>query len=424
MTLDFRAKVPWDLDNLDTETFLPSFPMPASVVFARLSRPYAAQNAEEVDPGPLAPGQVEIWSTPEGTKESVRTIEPLHHDDGKFHSPYAEHTMQGPTIVDRRLFFVSTSPNNVMAAAPGTQQTHPRTTKQDKKHYLVNDLDNMVLHDDNLFEVYLGESMVPFVALPPLTAGLPASKQNLDMPLDHSDCERDEKTGRCKKQRCEVDADQLDQRMRERWAVMERLWIENRGKSDTKSLTQNLNWLNKLTNQLNYLSSPGMRPVRIGYTTSGRPTAALIGNDQAIVDTKLYQVTCRSLKEAYYLLAIINSTAMFRAVEPLMSRGLYGGARDLHKHLWKLPIPEFDTKDKLHAKLASLGQKAEKEAGLRIQEMNKGREEPVTSDAGREELRNNWQRPMNPPRRHRNGPERFSQTTAEIETAVAELLSA
>ena len=26
MTLDFRAKVPWDLDNLDTETFLPSFP--------------------------------------------------------------------------------------------------------------------------------------------------------------------------------------------------------------------------------------------------------------------------------------------------------------------------------------------------------------------------------------------------------------
>ena len=423
MILDFHAKVPWDLDNLDTETFLPSFPMPASVVFARLSRPYAAQNTEEVNPGPLAPGQVEIWSTPAGTKESVRTTEPLHHDDGEFYSPYAEHTMQGPSIVDRRLFFVSTSPNNVMAAAPETQQTHPRTSKQDKKHYSVNDLDNKVLHNDNLFEVYLGESMVPFVALPPLTASLPASKQDMDMPLDHSDCERDEKTGRCKKQRCEVDADQLDQRMRERWTIMERLWIENRGQSDTKSLTHNLNWLNKLTNQLDYLSSPGGHPVRIAYTTSGRPTAALIGNEKALVDTTLYQVACGSLREAYYLLAIINSTAMAKAVKPFCPTNWAKEIRHLHKHLWKLPIPEFDSKDKLHSKLARLGQKAEKEARQRIQEMNEAREEPVTSDAGREELRNNWQRPMNPPRRQRNVPEKFSKTTAEIEAAVAELLA-
>ena len=133
-----------------------------------------------------------------------------------------------------------------------------------------------------------------------------------------------------------------------------------------------------------------------------------------------------SQREAYYLLAIINSNTMYRAVEPFVSRGLFGGARDLHKHLWKLPIPEFDPKNKLHTKLAMLGQKAEKEAQQRIQEMNEGREDPVTSDSGREELRKNWQSPMDTPRRQRNGPERFSKTAADadIEDAVAKVLSA
>ena len=42
-----------------------------------------------------------------------------------------------------------------------------------------------------------------------------------------------------------------------------------------------------------------------------------------------------------YLVAVINSDALQEAVKPLMSKGQFG-ARDLHKHLWKLPIPEFD----------------------------------------------------------------------------------
>ena len=82
-----------------------------------------------------------------------------------------------------------------------------------------------------------------------------------------------------------------------------------------------------------------------------------------------------------------------------MSRGLFGGARDLHKHLWKLPIPEFDSKDKLHAKLVNLGRNAEKEAKDRIAEMTNDLQDVPSVDAGRDELRNNWQRPMKTPKK-------------------------
>ena len=141
-----------------------------------------------------------------------------------------------------------------------------------------------------------------------MTAALPVGKATLEMALDHSGCE-ELPGGFIRHNACEVDRQRLDGRMRSRWETMERLWEANRGKTDTKSLTQNLNWLNKLTSQLDYLRDPGDRPVRIAYTQSGRPTAALIVDFQAILDRKLYQVTCRSPEEAY-LVAIINSRSL------------------------------------------------------------------------------------------------------------------
>ena len=423
MCLDFSAKPPWDLDNLDTETLLPSFPMPASVVFSRLTSPYASQATSGGLNKALAPGEVEIWSSKPGSQDTDRTTEALHHDDGEFHSPYATRSMQGPTIVDRRLFFLTTSENKTTPATPGTVKTNPRIGGQDKKHYSVDTLEDRTLHEDNLFNVYLGESLVPFVALPPLTAALPGSKKNMSMPLDHTECDRDESTQRCKIQLCEVDVEKLDSRMRTRWTIMEELWTQNRGKEDTKSLTRNLNWLNKLTNQMDYLAEVRDQVIRIAYTTSGRPTATLIEDNQAILDTTLYQVTCRSHNEAYYLLSIINSTAMARAVKPYCPTNWAKEIRHLHKHLWKLPIPEFNPKNKLHTKLARLGRKAEQDARGRIQEMTQNLGHVPTNDAGREELRNNWQQPMKEPKKKKNGPDRFGKVAADIEEAVTDLLN-
>ena len=78
--LDLRVHEPWDLDNVVPDFF----PMPASVVFA---------GYDGMGQGtPLAPGIVQVWRGDwQGDFAGIsRTSEALHHDDGKFKSPYAE----------------------------------------------------------------------------------------------------------------------------------------------------------------------------------------------------------------------------------------------------------------------------------------------------------------------------------------------
>ena len=57
------------------------------------------------------------------------------------------------------------------------------------------------------------------------------------------------------------------------------------------------------------------------------------------------------------MLAIINSQVLYEAVKPLMSKGQFG-ARDVHKHLWRLPIPEFDAADATHVAVSDAGRQA------------------------------------------------------------------
>jgi hypothetical protein len=425
-SLDFSVKAPWDLDNLDPNNF---FPIASCVVFAQLNGHWGGLGENKIAAKPLAPGMVEIWSgstdTPyvprrlrpgqvhvigsTGTADAERLIAPLIHNDGIFHSPYAEFANQGPTITDRRLYFVTAHPNENRFAPPDTFVTYPRTGNLDKKTYSVAELEGQIVSGDNLFSVYLGESLAPYVALRPLTAALPVSKAAMTMPLDHTDCE-ELPNGFIKHNACEVDRQGLDANMRARWEKMERLWEANRGQADTKSLSQNLNWLNKLTSQLEYLRYPSDRPVRIAYTTSGRPTAALVPDSQAIVDTKLYQVPCRNLDEAHYLLAIINSLTLEYAIKDFRPKGLYG-ERDLHKHLWKLPIPEYDADNETRAALSRLGKTAAQEAEAVMAELTaRNGEDWSTTANARSSLRNGWQR--------------SSPAAQAIEAAVRELLAA
>ncbi len=425
ISLDFSIKPAWDLESLNPNNF---FPITSCVVFAQMPgyRGDAVLHGQEAKP--LAPGQVEIWSGPTGTPQVSRRMADLIHDDGTLRSPYEPFANQGPTITDRRLFFVTVHPNEGPFALPDTFATYPREGSLDKKAYSVAELDGHLVSGDNLFNVYLGESIAPYVTLPPLIAVLPVSKATLEMTLDHSDCE-ELPSGFIRHDACEVDKQELDDRMRSRWEKMERLWEANRGKTDTKSLTQNLNWLNKLTSQLEYLAWVNdedemayqdwlnrlnncplrRRPIRIAYSQSGRPTAALIVDNQAILDRKLYQVTCRNLEEARYLLAIINSRTLEREVSHFMPKGLFG-ARDLEKHLWKLPIPEYDAGNESHAALSRLGRTAERECKALLNKLAAlNGEDWLTVTNARSSIRNGWQP--------------GSETAQAIETAVAALLA-
>ena len=395
--LDLAVQEPWDLDNVVPDFF----PMPASVVFAQ----YIGVGRGAA----LAPGTVQVWrgNWQQDYAGISRRNEALHYDDGKFKSPYAELSRRGADIIDRRLFFVEKVPHTAMLPAANTTNVKPRLGIQDKMNYegLLNQMEGVV-SNDHLFDVYLGECIAPYVTLDPLKAALPVHRPTMTMPLSHDDCEGN------KHGACQLEVAELHSTMQRRWNNATDMFREAHKDRGITELIDNLNHLNKLTSQLEYLQEAiaGCGAIRIAYTTSGRPTATIIRDNYAMLDTKLYQTACQSDDEAYYLTALLNSDALMAAAETFMSKGLYG-ARDFHKHAWKLPIPRYDTSEPLHVRLSELGKTAEQECAAIIANsdiMSKPAGDAQSREA-RRLLRHEWQP--------------NSEVAQDIEAAVAELLS-
>lgn len=194
--------------------------------------------------------------------------------------------------------------------------------------------------------------------------------------------------------------------MRERWRTVSRLWEDNKAPVNRLNLLGQLDYLHKLSSQLEWQRDSGERPVRIAYTSAGQPTATLI-DDEPIVDYKLFWIACKDIEEANYLLAIINSESLQEAVVPLMSKGQFG-ARDLQKHLWKLPIPEFDPARELHATIAGAGAEAASGAAAKLAQLRELRGDKLTVTVARRELRA-WLR--------------ASPEGRDVETSVSRLLA-
>ena len=100
----------------------------------------------------------------------------------------------------------------------------------------------------------------------------------------------------------------------------------------------------------------------------------------------MFYINCKDAQEAYYLLAIINSSTLYDAVIPLMPKGQFG-ARHLQKHLWKLPIPEFDRENLLHASLSMAGERVAFGVVKRLAELREERGSRLTVKVARRELR-------------------------------------
>ena len=226
--LNLRAHEPWDLDNVVPDFF----PMPASVVFAQYIG--VGQGA------PLAPATVQVWrgNWQEHYAGISRKSETLHHDDGKFKSPYAELTRRGADIIDRRLFFVETAPHTAFLPAANTTNVKPRLGGQDKVNYegQLNRLEGVV-SNEHLFDVYLGECIAPYVALDPQKAALPVPRTTMTMPMSHDDCEGD------KHHACQLEVAELHPTMQRRWNNASEMYREAHKNQAIKDLYSNLNHL-------------------------------------------------------------------------------------------------------------------------------------------------------------------------------------
>ena len=128
-------------------------------------------------------------------------------------SPYGGYSRQGAVIVPRCLFFVSETENTAIVQAAPTVTVNPRRGNQDKAPW--KDLDLAVITGQtvehaHLFNVYLGESIAPYVTLEPLKAMLPLKQGRVAIPTDDNGPGGIRLAG-------------LERRMRERWQTVSRL---------------------------------------------------------------------------------------------------------------------------------------------------------------------------------------------------------
>ena len=366
--VDFTLKPAWDLEQLKPNSF---FPIPASVAFAR-------KLSQDASGKPLA-GAVERWRGKAGAGNVRRESSSITDTGAAGESPYIGYSRQGATIVPRCLFFVDETENTAIVRAAPTVTVNPRRGSQDKapwKDLDLTDITGQTVEKRHLFNIHLGETVAPYVTLEPLKALLPLKQGDAAIPTNDNGPGGIRMGG-------------LDRRMRERWQTVSRLWEENKALANNLNLLGQLDYMGKLSSQLEWQRDKGDRPVRLMYSTAGEPTAALLGPDELVTE-RLYWVACRSIDEANYLLAIINSDALQEAVKPLMSKGQFG-ARDLHKHLWKLPIPEFDPSEVLYTAIAEAGAMVAASAGKKLADVRERRGDKLTVTIARRELRS-WLR--------------------------------
>ena len=340
---DLSADIPWDLEKLEPNDF---FPVPASVVHLR-----RAYTNEAV----ALPPKVQRWSGPVDAPIKKSALLPTA---AGFLSPYGDATRQGATILPRNLFFVNKVRPSTTMTRQGIAHTQPRVSNLAKEPWRSLHLNQLrtpgTVEESHLFDVHLGETLAPYVTLPPLRAVLPIDKDNPQT------IARDPNQGGV------VRPGSLPRLARNRWKIMCELWDANKGENDNKTLLQRLDYHHELSSQLQWQrNTQAKAPVRLVYTTSGRPTAAIISDLETVIDHTLYWFSCGTVQEALYLLAIINSDVLRDRVEPLMPKGQFG-ARHLHKHLWKLPIPAFDPANADHIAVSDAGAAAKKAAGRHL----------------------------------------------------------
>ena len=386
LAADFTVKPAWDLERLEPNTF---FPVPASVVFAQLvgvNRPAR----------PLA-GHAQRWLGMAGADDVRRESSAITDTSVTGDSPYYSYSRLGAILYPRCLIFVNKTENTAIIQAGQTVTVNPRRGSQDKKPWRDIDLTTITgqtIESRHLFDVYLGESIAPYVSLDPLKALLPVKHGDSALPAD------DNGPGG-------IRLGGLERRMRERWQTVSRLWNEYKAPVNKLDLLSQFDYWGHLSAQLKKRHQPGDRPIRVVYTKSGEPTATLISDDDSIIDHTLFWIPCKDIDEANYLLAIINSNTLSEAVAPLMPKGQFG-ARHLQKHLWKLPIPEYDPAIPLHGEIADAGQAAAAGAAQKLEQLRQERGARLTVTIARRELRA-WLR--------------ASPEGAAVEGAVARLLA-
>lgn len=253
-------------------------------------------------------------------------------DEGE--SPYRRAFRQGAILVPRRLVLVEpVQTTGLLPANPAFPLVRGRVGNQDKRPWKTVEPPQGAIEAAFLRLVLLGESVAPFRVIASLRAVIPWSEERDEL--------MDSKTALRRGY----------PRLAQWLEQAEALWNEKgRGR---RTFLEQYDFFGQLSCQF------PIAPARVVYTKAGTNlAAAMVRDETAVIDHKLYWGRVTSVNEAYYLCGLLNSEALRTEIEQFQSQGQWG-ARDFDKYVFNAPIPRFSDEDALHRELAEAAETAE-----------------------------------------------------------------
>jgi hypothetical protein len=257
-------------------------------------------------------------------------------------SVYRARFKQGASIAPRRFFLVEREAAGRLGNNPAAPLVHGKTGPLDRLPWRDVDPPRGAMEAEFLRPLLLGESIAPFRLLTLALAVIPVDGEAL------------------------VDAEaaaNVGNRYLAAWLRdIEAKWAAHCSKQQNgtlrMTLSQQLDHMRKLSTQL------PVTGIKVVYNKAGTLlSAATLDDPRVIVDTGAYWAAARSLEEARYLTAVLNSATVLARVIPMQPRG-WRDPRHFDNLVWELPIPEFDRRQALHQELADAAAEAERVAAL------------------------------------------------------------
>jgi len=280
-------------------------------------------------------GKRSFWSTTRGVQAEEASY-------------YKEHFRQGATIVPRALWFVQVkaSPLGFNPSLPPLE-TAERAKEQAKDAYKGLVLKGNV-ESRFLYATLLSTDLLPFGHLDYRLVVLPIEPSGVGYALVAT--EEAHKRGF-------FHLVKWLEKVQEEW---------ERRRGEKAERIDSLGWLNyrrKLVSQNNQVRYKVIYPVSATYlcacVVEDKPVEFDIGGQKVqangfVVDYVTYYFETDMEDEAHYLAAILNAPVIDRLIKPMQARGLWG-PRHICKKVLELPIPQFDSSEEAHRKLAELG---------------------------------------------------------------------
>jgi hypothetical protein len=337
------VRIAWDEAWTMDDSVYPLFPVPSCVVFGRKrATSQALPDTVRAYSGFLGfrDATEDIADARLQVAEGAPALEAAKDEGG---SEYRAAFRNGATLFPRLLVFVDRVAVGRLGADPSAPLVISHRSSLEKEPWKsLPSIENRV-EGEFLWPVLLGESILPYRVFRPLEAVVPVTTDG-----EVLDAEAAANRG----------IEGLHSWMRKTEAA----WEANK-RSETMTLAQRFDYFGLLSAQV------PVDALRVVYAKAGSlPAACVLRGGNLLVENLLYWAAIPTEAEASYLSAILNSETARSRIESMQSRGQFG-ARHFDKVMFNLPIPRFNTGNRLHLAVAGAGAEAERlAAGVQLPE--------------------------------------------------------